>query len=122
MDSPTPLLVVPAVLWTAIACASLITSIVLSIRAKGPNTTSAAWNPFGPGFPVAAVAAIAGYAVAAIVGGHFSLGTAVFSTLWPAMAASALAYTAGRRGRSWPLWASGVFAAAGAALYGSLPL
>ncbi|WP_369166454.1 hypothetical protein AB5J49_00540 [Streptomyces sp. R28] len=122
MDSPTPLLVIPALLWTAIAGACLITSIVLSVRAKRRETASDAWNPIGAGFQAVAVGAVAGYAVAAIIDGHFSPGSAVFSILWPTMAGSALTYAAGRRStRSWPHWASAAFAAVGAALYGSLP-
>ncbi|MEU1342195.1 hypothetical protein [Streptomyces sp. NPDC005827] len=120
MDSPTPLLVAPALLWTAVAAISLITSIALSVRAKRRNTSSDAWNPIDTDFPAVATGAIAGYAVAAVIAGQFSPGSAAFSILWPAMAGSALTYTAGRRTRSWPHWAGAAFAAAGAALYGSL--
>ncbi|WP_158693261.1 hypothetical protein [Streptomyces viridochromogenes] len=102
--------------------ASLITSIALSVRARRRETASDAWNPFDTGFPVVGIAAIAGYAVAVIIDGHFSPGTAAFSILWPAMAGSALSYAAGRRTRSWSHWASAAFAAVGAALYGSLPM
>ena len=97
----------------------MIASIVLGRRREPP---SAGWNPFGPDFPVVALAATAGYAVAAAVRGQFSLPDAVFAALWPAMGASALAYAAGRRTRSWPRWAGPAFAAVGAALYGALPL
>ncbi|MGW2549094.1 hypothetical protein [Streptomyces sp. NPDC001635] len=121
MSSPTPLLVVPALLWTAVAGASLITSIVLTIRTRRRDTASAVWNPFGPDFPAAVTAAIAGYAVAAVVRGHFSVGSAAFAILWPTMAASALAFAVRGRNRSWPQWAGPAFAAVGAALYGSLP-
>ncbi len=119
MSSPTPLLVVPALLWTAAAGASLITSIALSIRAKRHAT--AAWNPFDAGFPIPATAAIAGYTLAAVITESFSPGNAAFSVLWPTMAATAVAYTAERRTRTWPQWAGAAFAAIGAALYGSLP-
>ncbi|MFJ2832595.1 hypothetical protein ACIPC1_34435 [Streptomyces sp. NPDC087263] len=122
MSSPTPLLVVPALLWTAAAGASVVTSIAVSIRAKRQATAAAAWNPFDTGFPIAAIAAIVGYALAAVIAGHLSAGSAAFSVLWPAMAASALAYAAGRRTRVWPQWVSAAFAAVGAALYGSLPM
>ncbi|MGW5335854.1 hypothetical protein [Streptomyces bauhiniae] len=119
MDSPTPL-VVPALLWTAVAAASLVTSIALSVRAKRRQTASDAWNPIDTDFPVIAVGAIAGYAVAAVIADQFSPGSAAFSILWPAMAGLALTYAAERRTRSWPHWASAAFAAVGAALYGSL--
>ncbi|MEU5522273.1 hypothetical protein ABZ759_16820 [Streptomyces sp. NPDC047860] len=122
MNSPSPLLVVPVILWTAAAAAAVIASIALSIRANRPETASAAWNPLGPGFPITATAAIAGYAVAAVATGHFSFVAAAFSVLWPAMAAVALAYAAGRRTRSWPHWATVAFAAVGAVLYGSQPM
>ncbi|WP_155055319.1 hypothetical protein [Streptomyces blattellae] len=121
MDSPTPLLVIPALLWTAVAAASLIASIALSVRARRWEKGSDAWNPFDTDSPVIAVGAIAGYAVAAVIGGHLSAGSAAFSILWPAMAGSALTYAAGRRTRSWPRRAGAAFAAAGAALFGSLP-
>ena len=120
MDSPTPLLVAPALLWTAVAAVSLIASIVLSVRAKRRETASDAWSPIDTGFPVVAMGAVAGYAVAAVIVGQFSPGSAAFSVLWPAMAGSALTYVAGRRTRSWPHWAGATFAAVGAALYGSL--
>ncbi|MGW2965059.1 hypothetical protein ACWDGI_42360 [Streptomyces sp. NPDC001220] len=122
MSSPSPLLVAPALLWTAVAGIALITSIVLSVRTGRQQTPSGAWNPFGPGFLPAAAAAAAGYAVGAVAVGHFSPGSAVFSILWPAMATSALDFTARRRNRSWPRWAGPAFAALGAALYGALPL
>ncbi|WP_030677147.1 hypothetical protein [Streptomyces cellulosae] len=83
---------------------------------------SAGWHPFGRDFPVGAAAAIAGYAVAAAVRGQFSLRDAALGFLWPAMAASALVYVAGRHDRPLPRWAGPVFAAAGAALYGALPI
>ncbi|MFF0162360.1 hypothetical protein ACFYRY_33180 [Streptomyces sp. NPDC005263] len=117
--NPSPLLVVPAVLWTVVAGVAVIAVIVLPRRRE---PASAAWNPFGPDFPVVALAAIAGYAVAAAVRGHVSLPSAAFAVLWPAMAASTLARVAGRRTRSWPRWATVAFAAVGAALYGALPL
>jgi hypothetical protein len=122
MDSPTPLLVIPALLWTAVAAAALITSIALSVRAKRRETAAEAWNPIGTDFPVVALGAVAGYALAAIIDGQFSPGNAAFSVLWPTMAGSALTYAAGRLTRSWPHWASAAFAAIGAALYGSLPM
>jgi hypothetical protein len=115
----SPLLVVPAVLWTVVAGVAVIASIVLA-RRRGP--ASGGWNPFGTHFPVTASAAVAGYAVAAAVRGHFSLPDAAFAVLWPAMAASALAHAAGRRTRAWPRWAAPAFSAAGAALYGALPI
>jgi hypothetical protein len=117
--NPSPLLVVPAVLWTVAAGVSVIASVVLARRRE---PASAGWNPFGTDFPVIAPAAVAGYAVAAVLRGHFSLPDAVFAVLWPAMAASALVYAARRRTPSWPRWAGPVFAAAGAALYGALPI
>ncbi|NUR01126.1 MAG: hypothetical protein HOY79_32725 [Streptomyces sp.] len=120
MDSPTPLLVVLAMLWTALAAASLITAIALSVRARRRQTAYEAWNPADTGFPVVALGAIGGYAVAAIIVGQFSAGSGAFGILWPALAGSALTYTAGRGTRSWPSWAGATFAAAGAALYGSL--
>ncbi|MFI6928851.1 hypothetical protein [Streptomyces sp. NPDC050287] len=117
--SPSPVLVVPAALWTGVAGVAVIASIVLTRRRE---RASAGWNPFGTDFPVVASAAFAGYAVAAAVRGEFSLPDAAFAFLWPATAASALAYVAGRRDRSLPRWAGPVFAAAGAALYGALPI
>ncbi|MFE7440913.1 hypothetical protein ACFU7X_10665 [Streptomyces chartreusis] len=120
MDSPTPFVVAPALLWTAVAAASLITSIALSVRAKRREMAPHPWNPIGTDFPVVAIGAIAGYAVAAFIDGQFSPGSAAFSILWPTMAGTALTYAAARRARSWPHWASAVFAAVGAALYGSL--
>ncbi|MBA2806336.1 hypothetical protein E0500_002380 [Streptomyces sp. KM273126] len=119
MNSPSPILVVLVILWTAAAAAAVITSIVLSVRANRRQTASAAWTPFGPGFPITAIAAIAGYSVAAVATGRFTLATAAFSILWPATAAATLAYAAGTRTRSWPRWATVAFAAAGAVLYGS---
>lgn len=120
MDSPTPLLVVPAMLWTAVAAVSLITAITYSVLAKRRQRASEAWNPADMGFPVVALGAIGGYAVAAIITGQFSPGSAAFSILWPALAGSALTHTAGSGTRSWPHWAGATFAAVGAALYGSL--
>ena len=120
MDSPSRLLVVPAMLWTAVAAASLITAVVLSVLARRRQTASDAWNPADTGLSVVAMGAVAGYGAAAIGVGQFSPGSAAFSVLWPAMAGSALTYAAGRRVRSWPHWAGAAFAAAGAALYGSL--
>ncbi|MGW3285553.1 hypothetical protein ACWDR3_13020 [Streptomyces sp. NPDC001002] len=120
-DSPNPLLVAPALLWTAVAGVSLIASIALSVRARRRGTASDAWNPIDPDFPLVALGAVAGYAIAAVIGGHLSSGTAMFSVLWPAMAGSALTYAAGRRNRSCPRWVGAAFAAVGAALYGSLP-
>ncbi len=60
MDLPTPL-VAPALLWTAVAAASLITSIALSVRAKRRQTASDAWNPIDTDFPVIAVGAISNF-------------------------------------------------------------
>jgi hypothetical protein len=120
--NPSPLLVVPAVLWTAVAAAAVIASLALSRRAGRDRAASAAWNPFGTDFPFAALAAVAGYALVAAVRSEFSLSAAAFSVLWPTMAATALAYMAVRRGRPLPRWAGAAFAAAGAALYGSLPI
>ncbi|GEC08018.1 hypothetical protein SSP24_56730 [Streptomyces spinoverrucosus] len=81
MNSPSPLLVVPVILWTAAAAAAVITSIALCVRALRRETASVAWNPFGPGFPATATGAIVGYAVAAVASGHFSPGSAAFSIL-----------------------------------------
>ncbi len=117
--SPSPLLVVPAALWTVVAGAAVIAAIVLAGRRE---PASAGWNPFGRDFPVGASAAVAGYVVAAAVRGQFSLRDAALGFLWPAMAASALVYVAGRHDRPLPRWAGPVFAAAGAALYGALPI
>ncbi|MEU1304142.1 hypothetical protein [Streptomyces shenzhenensis] len=115
MSSPTPLLVVPVVVWTVVAGLALIGSVVLSVRAAAP------WHPFGVGFPLAAVAAVGGYAVGAVAVGRFSIGAAAFGVLWPAMAAMALAHVLTRCVRVRPTWAGPVFAAVGAALHGSLP-
>ncbi|MFE9437531.1 hypothetical protein ACFYO2_00710 [Streptomyces sp. NPDC006602] len=117
-------LVVPALLWTAAAGLAVIAALALSLRGgrREPKPASVAWDPFGSGFAVIGLAAVAGYTVAAAVQGHFSLRAAGFGILWPAMAATALAHAAGRRGPSLPRWAGAAFAAAGAALYGSLPI
>jgi hypothetical protein len=120
MDSPSPLLVAPALLWTAVAAVCLIASITLSLRAKRRETASDAWNPVGTDLPVVAMGAVAGYAVAAVIAGQFSPGSAAFSVLWPAKAGSALTYAAERWTRSWRHWAGAAFAAVGAALHGSL--
>lgn len=119
---PSPLLVVPAVLWTVVAAAAVIASVTLSGRARRREPESAVWNPFGPDLPYVALAAVAGYAVAAVVRGEFSLSAAAFGILWPAMAATALAYAAGRRGRTLPRWVGPAFAAVGAVLYGALAI
>ncbi|MYZ35683.1 MULTISPECIES: hypothetical protein [unclassified Streptomyces] len=122
MNSPSPVLIILALLWTVAAGTALIASITLSVRGKRREAEFAAWNPFGTGFLIAATAAIASYAVAAIATDHFSPSGAAFGVLWPAMAAMALSYVARRRTPSWPWWASAIFAAVGAALYGSLPM
>ncbi|MFJ6707956.1 MULTISPECIES: hypothetical protein [unclassified Streptomyces] len=122
MSSPSPALVVPVVLWTVIAGAALITTIVLSVRAGRRQAPSGSWNPYGPGFLFVAAAAAVGYAAAAVVTGRFSWAGAAFGILWPVMAASALDFTARRRAPSRSRWAGPLFAAVGAALYGSLPL
>ncbi|MFE7124883.1 hypothetical protein [Streptomyces sp. NPDC057617] len=122
MNSPSPLLIILALLWTVAAGTALIASIVLSVRGKRREAEFVAWNPVGTGFLIAATAAIAGYVVAAVATNHFSPSSAAFSVLWPAMAAMALSYVAARRTPSWPWWAGAIFAAAGAALYGSLPM
>ncbi|MFJ5837365.1 hypothetical protein ACIQGO_11425 [Streptomyces shenzhenensis] len=121
MSSPTPFLVVPAVAWTVVAGLALIASVVLSVRARRADAAAAPWDPFGVGFPVAAVAAVGGYAVGAVTVGRFSTGAAAFGVLWPAMAAMALVHVLTRCVRVRPTWAGPVFAAVGAALHGSLP-
>ncbi|WP_330177968.1 hypothetical protein OG875_17135 [Streptomyces sp. NBC_01498] len=122
MTSPNPLLIVLMLLWTVVAGVALIASIALSAQGKRREAEFVAWNPFGTDYLIAAAAAIAGYAVAAVAADHFSAASAGFSVLWPAMAATALSYVAARRRPSWPLWASAVFAALGAGLYGFLPM
>ncbi|MFD7899783.1 hypothetical protein [Streptomyces sp. NPDC059743] len=122
MNSPSPLLIVLALLWTVAAGTALIASIALSVRGKRREAEFAAWNPFGTGFLIAASAAIASYVVAAVAADHFSPSGAAFSVLWPTMAATALSYVVGRRTPSWSWWAGAVFAAVGAGLYGSLPM
>ncbi|WP_316762965.1 hypothetical protein [Streptomyces herbicida] len=119
MTSPTPLLVVPALIWTLIAAVSVITAIVNSVRAR--QKTSPAWNPFATPFPAAVAVAALAYAAAALAADRFSFSAAAFSALWPAMAASALRYTVAGRISRWPNWADYVFAAVGALLYGALP-
>ncbi|MCX4701764.1 hypothetical protein OG252_38130 [Streptomyces sp. NBC_01352] len=122
--NPSPFLVVPAMLWTAVAALAVLAVLVLFVRSvrREPEPASDAWDPFGTGFPVIALAAVAAFTVAAAVQGHFSLGDTGLGILWPVMAATALVHAAGRRGRSWPRWSGAAFAAVGAALYGSLPL
>ncbi|MEU5108054.1 MULTISPECIES: hypothetical protein [unclassified Streptomyces] len=122
MSAPGPFLVIPATLWTVAAAASLIAAIALSVRTKRRGAAPDGWNPFGAGFPVTAMAAITGYAVAVVATDRFYPRTAAFSVLWPAMAAVALAHVAGRRARGWPQWATAAFAAVGAGLYGALPI
>ncbi|MFF4753796.1 hypothetical protein ACWD5R_23465 [Streptomyces sp. NPDC002514] len=112
------LLVTAALVWTAVAGVASVGSVVCSVGAGRTRETVGAWQPYGPDFPVSAVAAVTGYAAGA---SRFSVGAAAFGVLWPAMAATALAHLARRRGRAWPGWASAVFAAVGAGLYGSLP-
>lgn len=122
MHVPSPLLVVPLLLWTAVAAAAVLTSLVLSVRAGRRETAHVGWNPFGPGFPVTASAAVAGYTVAAVTAGHASFTAVAFGVLWPAMAAVALAHAAGRRMPCWPRWATVAFAAVGAVLHGAQPV
>jgi hypothetical protein len=122
MSSPTPLLVVPALLWTVVAGASVIASVVISVRAKRRGTSPTAWNPFAPPFPAALAVAAFGYFAAALAAGQLSFGAAAFASLWPAMAASALHHAASGRAYTWPDWGTYAFAGLGALLYGALPL
>ncbi|MEV0186649.1 hypothetical protein AB0I54_46835 [Streptomyces sp. NPDC050625] len=120
MTSPTPLLVVPELIWTIAAGASVITPVVTSARTKRQGTSSA-WDPFTAPFPAAVAVAALAYAAAALAADRLSFSAVAFS-LWPAMAASALHYTVSGRIRRWPNWADYGFAAIGALLYGALPI
>ncbi|WP_030857407.1 hypothetical protein [Streptomyces sp. NRRL S-37] len=125
MSSPSPLLVVPTVLWTAVAAVAVVTAIVRSVRIRrrsaDPAGSSAPWNPYGPDFTVAVVAAAAGYAVGALIARRFTVGQAALGILWPTLAATALAQAARGRLRGSAPVVTVLFAAVGAALLGVLP-
>jgi hypothetical protein len=122
--NPSPFLVVPAMLWTVAAALAVVAALLFSLRTgrREPESASAAWNPFGPGFPAIGLAAVAGYAVAAAVRGELALADGAFAVLWPTTASTALAYAGERGERTLPRWTGPAFAAAGAVLYGALPI
>ncbi|MEU9335180.1 hypothetical protein AB0D49_18710 [Streptomyces sp. NPDC048290] len=109
---------VPATLWNLAAILAQGTAIVLAVRARRRDPADEGWNPFGPRFPLAVAAAIAGFTTATLLTGRFSLGAAAFGVLWPAAAGVAAAEVAARRMPPWPRWPGPLFAAAGALLFG----
>ncbi|MGW6457179.1 hypothetical protein ACWF94_14880 [Streptomyces sp. NPDC055078] len=121
MSAVTPFLVVPAALWTLIAGAAVVVSSWLSVRARRSGAERALWHPFAAPFPAALLAAALGYVAAASTVGGLSLRAALFCSLWPAMAATALLYTAAAYSPRWPNVTGGAWAALGGALYGALP-
>ncbi|MFI2375488.1 hypothetical protein ACH5AO_10510 [Streptomyces sp. NPDC018964] len=125
MSSPSPLLVVPTVLWTAVAAVAVITVIVRSVRSRRRSADTAGspapWDPYGPDFTVAVVAAAVGYVVGALITQRFTVGQAALGILWPTLAATALAQVARGRLRGSAPAVTALFAAVGAALLGVLP-
>ncbi|MDF3146092.1 MULTISPECIES: hypothetical protein [unclassified Streptomyces] len=122
---PSPLLVVPAALWTTAAFVAVVAAMVAAAlpgRARRQRMVTDDWSPLGRDFPVVALAASVAYVVVAAVRSQFAPSSAAFGILWPAMAATAVSYAAGLRSRPLPRWAGVTFAATGAALYGSLPI
>ncbi|WP_328720061.1 hypothetical protein OHT52_11560 [Streptomyces sp. NBC_00247] len=117
--------VVPRVLWGAVAVVSVIIAVVRSVRARRRSSkgapSSPRWDPFGPDSTWALPAAAVGYAVVAVWSGHFGWGDAARSVWWSTLSASALAYVAKNRPHGLPVWGTPLFAAVGAALLGPLP-
>ncbi|MFD6420774.1 hypothetical protein [Streptomyces sp. NPDC060198] len=124
MSDLDPFVVVPRVLWGAVAAVSVIIAIVRSVRARRRSAKGAPsfprWDPFGPHASWALPAAAVGYAVAAVWSGHFGWGDAGQSIWWSTFSASALAYVAPNRARSHTVWGAPLFAAVGAVLFGPL--
>ncbi|MGW0857580.1 hypothetical protein [Streptomyces sp. NPDC002690] len=124
MSDLDPFVVVPRVLWGAVAVVSVIIAVVRSVRDRRRSTkgapSSPRWDPFGPHSAWALPAAAVGYAVAAVWSGHFGWGDAARSVWWSTLSASALAYVAKGHPRGQAVWGAPLFAAVGAALFGPL--